>query len=81
MFLNYGTMASTFLRRGAVLSRHGYVYPFRPTIHKTQTNYCTAKTPIDINAKINDRPLSNEILEVLDSPDKIERDHKHYRYA
>lgn len=48
---------------------------------KIQRNYCATKTTADAKAKITNRALSNEILEILDSPDKIERDHKHYRSA
>lgn len=84
MFLKYGTLASTYLRRGLstrktlVLSRHSNIYSFRPAIIRT---YCVAKSLSDVKVKINDRALSNEISEILDSPDKIQRDHKHYRFA
>lgn len=84
MFSNYGILASTYLRRGLstrktlVLSRHSNIYSFRPAILRT---FCAVKSLSDDKVKINDRALSNEISEILDSPDKIQRDHKHYRSA
>ncbi|KAG4065796.1 hypothetical protein HA402_012474 [Bradysia odoriphaga] len=83
MFSKYSTLASILLKRGLadptslVLSRHSNVFPYRLSNNKIRRNYCESKTQTDIQA-IN-RPLSNEILEVLDGPDKVGRDHKHYR--
>lgn len=87
MFSNYGSLASLILkcglatRKSVALSRHSNNYSFRPVMNKIQRNYCASKTRADNNAKITERALSNEILEILDSPDKIERDHKHYRFV
>lgn len=84
MFTNYGSLlaASICLRHGLVarksfkLSHHIKLQSFRPEVNKICRNYCTTSND---NAKIVDRPFSNEILEILESPDKIERDHKYYR--
>lgn len=87
MFAKYGTLASTLLKRGLadhtslVLFRHNNVYQFRSSFNQIQRKYCASNTSsADVQAKFSDQSLSNEILEVLDSPVKIGRDHKHYRY-
>lgn len=87
MFSNYGSLASVILRRGVstrkslVPSRHGKVYAFRPAVNKIIRHYCAVKSSRDGRDKISDRALTTEISEILDSPDKIERDRKHYRSA
>lgn len=87
MFSNYGTLASIFLKRGLAtskslaLSTHCNINYFRPAINEIRRNYSAVKSSDDDKTKINERALSNEILEILDSPDKLPRDHKYYRSA
>lgn len=51
-------------------------------MNKIQRNYCATKTSSQQSPKVNDdSKLKEQILEVLESPDKMERDHKHYRSA
>lgn len=75
MFLRHGVAT----RQSLNLSKHIKVQSFRPTLNKIHRNYCAVNTSFETNSKINERARSTEILEVLDSPDKIERDLKHYR--
>lgn len=85
MFSNCGTLASIYVRHGLaarkslVLSTRSNIYPFRPVMNKISRNYCAVKTSTEVKPQINDRARSNEILEILDSPDKMDRDHKQYR--
>lgn len=86
MLSKYGTFASILLKRSAAslvqTSRHNNVYLFRPSVTKFRRTYCTNNaSSTDVHAKTSDQSFSNEILEVLDSPEIIGRDHKHYRYG
>lgn len=81
-------IASIFLKRGLttsksiVVSGHSNIYCFRPSMNKIQRSYCGAKIALEQASKVKkDNKLKDEILEILESPDKMERDHKHYRSA
>lgn len=87
MFSICGTVASICLKRGLATSKSVVIWRqsnknyFRSSLNKIQRNFSGVGIPPENGSKVNnDNVNSNEILEIMDTPDKIERDHKYYRF-
>lgn len=78
----YKRSLSTFVsNKFGVKSSHTTNYRFRPVLRKIQRYSSSKRFSSDMvpSVKTNKKSRSDMIEEIMDSPDKIERDHKDYR--